>query len=77
MIKFTILDGHCAWSPTPFFQPPKKTFKCVLQNQVQINYDDENDEYNDDNGDNIHDYDDENNQKLYTHHDFLVKLYPF
>ena len=35
----------------------------VLQNLVQIYYDNENNDNNDDNGENIDDYDNENDQK--------------
>ena len=39
------------------------TFKRILQNLVQIDYDDGNYEYNDDDGDDIDDYDNEDDQK--------------
>ena len=48
------------WS---FFRPAKTTFWRVLRNQVQIDYDNENDDYYDDNGDNLYDYGDGNYQK--------------
>ena len=38
----------------------------VLQNQVQIDYDDENDDFYDDNGDNFDDYGDQNYPKKQT-----------
>ena len=43
--------------------PPKTTFQGVLQNQAQIDYDNENDDYCDDNGDDFNDFSDENYQK--------------
>ena len=49
----------------PFFQL-SKTFKRVLKNQIPIEYDDESDDYDDDNGDNFDAYDDDNDQKPST-----------
>ena len=47
----TFLNGQRAmWS---FFWPSKTTFKRVLRNQIPIENDNENDEYDDDNGDNF------------------------
>ena len=43
--------------------PSKTTFKRLLQKLVHIVYDNENDEYNDDNGNTIDDFDKENYQK--------------
>ena len=37
----------------PFFRPSKMTFKRVLRNQIPIENDRENDEYDDENGDNF------------------------
>ena len=37
----------------PFFWPSKRTFQRVLWNQIPIENDNENDEYDDDNGDNF------------------------
>ena len=37
----------------PFFRPSKTTFKRVLRNQIPIENDRENDEYDDENGDNF------------------------
>ena len=59
------------------FPTAKTTFKRVLQNQAQIDYDNENDDLYDDNGDNCDDHGDENYQKTDKYHDFLVKMYPF
>ena len=36
-----------------FFRPSKTTFKRVLRNQIPIENDRENDEYDDENGDNF------------------------
>ena len=44
----------------------KRTFKRVLQNLVQSEYDNENYEYDDDNGDGIDGYDNYNDQKPYN-----------
>ena len=52
----------------------KKTFKRVLQNLVQIDFDNENYEFDDDNGDNIDDYDNENYQNPDKYH--IDKKYP-
>ena len=48
------------WS---FFRLPKTTFQRVLQNQVQIDFDDENYDFCDENINNFVDYGDENDQK--------------
>ena len=48
------------WS---FFWPQKTINLRVVQNQVQIDSDNENDDYYDDNGENFDDYSDENYQK--------------
>ena len=61
----------------PFFQLPKTTFKRVLQNQVQIDFDNENDDFCDENCNNFDDYGDENDQKTDKYHGLLVKIYPF
>ena len=64
MKKKTFLNGHCPdRSDSPpcgatgkvvlFFQPSKTTFKRLLRNQIPIENDNENDEYDDDNGDNF------------------------
>ena len=37
----------------PFFRPSKTTFKRILRNQIPIENDHENDEYDDENGDNF------------------------
>ena len=37
----------------PFFRPSKTTFKRVLRNQILVENDRENDEYDDENGDNF------------------------
>ena len=66
------LNGHCLFSldlPSlkrarwSFFRTSKTIFKRILQNLVQIDYDNENYEYNDGNGDTIDDNDNENDQK--------------
>ena len=49
----------------------------VLQNLVQIYYDNENNDNNDDNGENIDDYDNENDQKTDKYHGVILKLHPF
>ena len=48
------------------FQTSKTTFKRILQNQIPIDYDDENYEYDDENGDHYDGYDDDNDQKPST-----------
>ena len=45
----------------------------VLQNRVQIDFDNENDEFCDENSNNFDDYGDENDKI----HGFLVKIYSF
>ena len=62
------------WS---FFRMSKTAFKCVLQNVVQIDYNNENYEYNDDNGDTIDDYDNEKDRKSDKYHGVILKIYPF
>ena len=63
-MKKTFLNGHCpyrSYPPLPagqratwsFFWPPKTAFKRVLRNQISIENDCENDEYDDENGDNF------------------------
>ena len=64
-MKKTFLNGHCPDrsypSPRargngqrgPFFRPSKTTFKRVLRNQIPIENDRENYEYDDENGDNF------------------------
>ena len=59
------LNGHCPDRSYPlpprggtgkvvlFFRPSKTTFKRVLRNQIPIENDRENDEYDDENGDNF------------------------
>ena len=54
----------------------KTTYKRVLQNLVQIDYDNENNDNNDDNGENIDDYDNENDQKPDKYHGVRLKIYP-
>ena len=44
------------------FSDVKTTLERVLQNQIPIDYDDENYEYDDENGDNYDAYDDDNDQ---------------
>ena len=61
------------WS---FFRPPKTTYQRILQNQVQIDFDNANDDFCDENGNNFDDYGDENDQKTDKYHVFLVKIYP-
>ena len=39
------------------------TFKRVLQNQIQIDFDNENDDFCDENSNNFDDYSDKNDQK--------------
>ena len=62
--KKTFLNGHCPdrsdpppsrgnGQRGPFFRPSKTTFKRVLRNQIPIENDRENDEYDDENGDNF------------------------
>ena len=79
------LNGHCLFSldlPSlkrarwSFFRTSKTIFKRILQNLVQIDYDNENDECDDDNGDNVDDYDDENYPKPDNYHGVIVKIYP-
>ena len=60
-----------------FFWTSKLTFKRVLQNLVQMDYDYENYEYDDENGYNIDDYNNENDQKPDKCHGVIVKIYPF
>ena len=48
-----------------------------MQNQVQIDYDNDNEDWYDDDGDNFDDYGDENYQTPDKYHGFLVKIYPF
>ena len=54
--------GKIGFTPPPrgatsnvvlFFRPSKTTFKRVLRNQIPIENDTENYEYDDDNGDNV------------------------
>ena len=63
--KKTFLNGHCPDRSDPplprgatgnvvlFFRPSKTTFKRVLRNQIPIENDRENYEYDDENGDNF------------------------
>ena len=53
--------------------PPQTTFQRLLQNQVQIDFDNENDDFCDEINNNFDDYGDENDQI----HGFLVKIYSF
>ena len=48
-----------------------------MQNQVQIDFDNENDDFCDENGNSFDDYGDENDQKTDKYHGFLVKYTPF
>ena len=57
------------------FSAAKTTLQRVLQNQVQIDFDIENDDFCDENGND--DYGDENDQKTDKYHGFLVKYTPF
>ena len=54
----------------------KQCLERILQNHIPIDYDDENDEYDNDIGDNFDAYDDDNDQKPDNYHDFVVKIYP-
>ena len=56
-------QGHCGECCAPFFRPSKMTFQRVLQNQVQIDFDNENDDLCDENSNNFDNYGDENDQK--------------
>ena len=56
------------------FRTSKTTFKRILQNLVQIDYDNVN---IDDNGDNIDDYDSEYDQKPDKYNGVIVKIHPF
>ena len=47
-----------------------------MQNQVQIDFDNENDDFCDENGNSFDDYGDENDQKTDKYHGFLVKYTP-
>ena len=47
-----------------------------MQNQVQIDFDNENDDFCDENSNNFDDYGDENDQKTDKSHGFLVKIIP-
>ena len=59
------------------FPAAKNDTKRVLQNQVQIDFDDKYGDFCDENSNNFDDYGDENDQKTDKYHGFLVKLYPF
>ena len=48
-----------------------------MQNQVQIDFDNENDDFCDKNGNSFDDYGDENDQKTDKYHGFLVKYISF
>ena len=52
------------------------TSKRISQDQVEIDYDNENIDYYDDNCVDIDDYGDENNLKPDKYHGLLVKIYP-
>ena len=52
-------------------------FSIIAQNQIPIEYDDENYEYDDDNGDNFDAYDDDNDQKPSTTMTLWSKYTPF
>ena len=52
------------------------TSKRISQDQVEIDYDNENIDYYDDNCVDIDDYGDENNLKPDKYHGLLVKMYP-
>ena len=53
-----------------FFWPTKTKFQRVLQNQVHINFDNENDDFCDENSNNFDDYSDGNDQKTDKYHVF-------
>ena len=59
------------------FRTLKTTIKRVLPNQIPIDYDDENYEYDDENGDNYDGYDDDNVQKPSTTITLWSKYTPF
>ena len=76
-IKKTFLNGQRATGNVVlFFRPSKTTFKRVLRNQIPIENDRENDEYDDENGDNF-DVWWWQCPKIFNYHDFVVKIYPF
>ena len=56
------------------FPAAKNDTKRVLQNQVQIDFDNENDDFCDENCNNFDVYGDENDQKTDKYHGLLVKL---
>ena len=62
------------WS---FFWPPKTSFWRVLQNQVHIDFDNENHEFCDENSNNFDDQGDANYQKTDKYHGVLVKIFPY
>ena len=47
-----------------------------MQNQVQIDFENENYDFCNKNSNNFDDFGDENDQKTDKYHDFLVKIYP-
>ena len=54
------------------------TLKRIIQNQIPIDYEDANENYDYDRGNNFDTYDDDvNDQKPDNYHDFVVKIYPF
>ena len=55
------------WSFSDLFRLPKTTFQRVLQNQVQIDFNNENDDFCDENSNNFDGYGDENDQKTDEH----------
>ena len=59
-----------------FFWPTKTKVQRLLQNQVQIDFDNEHDDFCDENCNNFDDSGDENDQKTDKYHGFLVKIYP-
>ena len=59
------------------FSAAKNDILGILQNQVQINFDNENEDFCDKNSNTFDDYGDENDQKTDKYHGSLVKIYPF
>ena len=61
----------------PLFWTSKTTSKRIYMNQIPIDYDDENYEYNDDNCDNFYAYDDKHDQKPSVTMTLWSKYTPF
>ena len=59
------------------FPAAKNEVLARVQNQIQIDFDNENDVFCDENSNTFDDYGDENDQKTDKYHGFLVKIYPF